>query len=149
MKAKLVSEEGLNKKYFRNIDDIKVYTVNGDYVRDDDPGLDFVDYYDGGHHYVDLTEPINKQKYAKYIKELEVWIDEIFLVKLHDFDAILLHELTERYLMKNYKYNYTKAHNIANMIESKFRKIVKSSGRQEVLDFYHQFIKFCKMKFKN
>jgi hypothetical protein len=116
----------LNKMIFLEIDKLKICVVNGDFVRDNHPGLNFVEFVDGGHHYVDSDLPENEQKYAKHIPEDEIWIDDVFLKKPNDMEAIILHEMIERKLMRDKGLSYEIAHNKANKVENKFRQKVKS-----------------------
>ncbi|HRT03453.1 MAG TPA: hypothetical protein P5513_05895 [Candidatus Diapherotrites archaeon] len=113
---------GLNKKIvFITKDEggnkVKVCSVNGDFIRDNNPGLDFIEFVDGGHHYV-----TSYPGYKKYIPEDEIWIDDVFLMKPNDFHAIFIHEFTERNLQKYHNNSYDYAHDMANIAERKFGK---------------------------
>jgi len=125
----------LNKKFVRYEDDTKVMAINGDNARD----IGFIEFVDGGHHYVDVNK--RNKRYAKYIPEDEIWIDDVFLMKPNDMEAIILHEKLERKLMKDYDYSYNKAHDIANKAELLFRKKVKR-GRGRMLSdmIYNKFL---------
>jgi tRNA nucleotidyltransferase/poly(A) polymerase len=133
---------GLDKKVLYEQDDFKVCVVNGDAVR----GNGFDEWVDGGHHYVDADLPKDEQKYAKFIPEDEIWIDDVFLSKPNDMAAIILHEKLERYLMKNYGIEYENAHtDYANKAEVVFRKLVKDGTgsliSQKIFDaFVNKFI---------
>lgn len=108
----------LDKKLYKTLPDgTKVYRVNGTYVRDN---LD-IGFTMGGHGHV----------YPKYIPKDEVWLDDNMNVK--DVEATLLHELTERDLMKSKGWSgqsdgYDKAHEVANNAETKYREEHYSSG---------------------
>jgi hypothetical protein len=120
----------LDKKIIKKLkdaqgDEVLICTINGDYVRDKQPGLDFDEFTDGGHYYVDYKLPKAEQKYAKHIPENEIWIDDLFELKLNDMRAILQHEFVERNLMKYKGYTYEKAHLIANKKEVEYRQRVK------------------------
>ena len=133
----------LDKFYLFEEDDFKVYAVNGDRVRDSG----FIEWVDGGHHYVDADDSPKDQKYAKHIPEDEIWVDDVFIIKPNDLAAILLHEKLERHLMKFYGLKYENAHsNYANPAELKFRKTVKDGfGIEESEKIYNEYVK----KFKN
>ena len=131
----------LDKLLLFEEDDYKVYAVNGTAVRDN--GFD--EWVDGGHHYVDLDLPKKDQKYAKFIPEDEIWVDDVFLIKPDDLGAILLHETLERHLMKYYGVTYSNdkdgAHEIANKAEVIFRKKVKNDfGHSESVKIYDTFV---------
>ena len=122
-----VKTHKLNKFLLYKNDDYKVYAVNGDAVRKN--GFD--EWVDGGHHYVDLDEPKKDQKYAKFIPEDEIWVDDVFIIKPDDLGAILLHETLERHLMKYFGEEYSNgkngAHEIANKAEVEYRKTSKTN----------------------
>lgn len=112
---------GLNKKLIKTIkdqqnNDVKIFAVNGSYVKGKNPGLDFIQFVEGGHYYVD-----SYPGYKEHIPEDEIWIDDVFLHKTQDFISILNHELLERNLMKYGKMSYEKAHVYANNFEKKIR----------------------------
>jgi tRNA nucleotidyltransferase/poly(A) polymerase len=133
----------LDKFHLYDQDDFKVYAVNGEAVRDN--GFD--EWVDGGHHYVDADEKPEDQKYAKFIPEDEIWVDDVFIIKPNDLAAILLHERLERYLMKYYGLKYENAHtNFANPAEVIFRKKTKEGFDADVSDkIYNIFVrKFAK-----
>ena len=117
-----VTTHGLNAVYVRTYKDaddtVDVYTVNGDEMRDSG----FIEWVDGGNHWVDADLPKAEQKYAKRIPADDVWIDDVFVTKPIDFEGILLHERTESYVIKHFGYEYDDAHVIANKIELAFRK---------------------------
>jgi hypothetical protein len=120
-----LNKPGLHKKIKTTLQDakgdlVKVYAINGDFVRSKNPGLNFDQFVDGGHHYVD-----SYPGYKKNISEDEIWIDDVFEFKPQDFRAILLHEFTERNLMKYKKWSYSKAHEYANKKETAYRERVK------------------------
>ena len=138
----LAKEKTLNKKLLEEKDGVKIYSVNGDYIRNSNPGLDFDEFVEGGHHYV-----TSSPKYAKNIPEDEIWIDDVHLIKSYDLQAIVLHELVERSLMKDHKLSYDKAHTVANSIQKAFRGNVKEGDGLEVRDvLYNQILKKYKDK---
>ena len=142
-------DDGLDKLLLFEEDDYKVYAINGKYVRSKNPGLNFDEWVDGGHHYVDLDLPKKEQKYAKHIPEDEIWVDDVFIIKPDDLGAILLHETLERHLMKYYGLKYSNdgegkdgAHEIANKAEVEFRERVKNGfGRDVSEEIYTKFVK--------
>jgi tRNA nucleotidyltransferase/poly(A) polymerase/GNAT superfamily N-acetyltransferase len=106
-------------RVYKDADDtISVYTVNGDEVRDSG----FIEWVDGGNHWVDADLPEDEQKYARHIGKDIIWIDNVFIKKPIDFEGILLHERTESFVIKHFGYTYDNAHVIANKIELMFRK---------------------------
>jgi hypothetical protein len=117
--SELSGEKDLNKRVLDVIDGIKICAVNGDFVRDKDKGLGFIAFVEGGNHYAD-----SYPDYKKDIKKDEVWLDDVHLTKPNDAAAIILHEMVERYQMKEHGLTYNKAHDIANRAEQLFRKKV-------------------------
>ncbi len=91
-------------KELKGFDAVKVFVVNGEIVRD----LYFIDYTEGGHHFVYDFVPFD-----------EVWLDDDLAASEMDF--VLLHELHERYLMST-GWDYHKAHHSSTIIEYKARK---------------------------
>jgi len=85
-------------------DNVHVYLVYGEYVRD----LYLVGYSEGGHDLV-----------YSFIPSGEVWIEEVLHPSERKF--IILHELHERYLMSEGK-DYPHAHKGATIIEDHFRE---------------------------
>jgi tRNA nucleotidyltransferase (CCA-adding enzyme) len=137
----------LDKKFIRNYQDgdhtYSVFAVNGDQVRDSG----FIEWVDGGNHWVDADLPENEQKYAKHIGENEYWIDDVFMIKPDDFEAILLHERTESYIIRHFGYEYDDAHEIANKIEMMFRKNIPNGANRAVAEkIYDTFVKNFKPK---
>jgi len=112
----------LNKKLVRKVkdingNDVKICAVNGSFIKGTNPGLDFIEFVEGGHYYVD-----SYPGYKKNIPEDEIWIDDVFLKSPDDFRGILSHEMLERNLMKYKKMSYNKAHEYANKAEKKIRQ---------------------------
>jgi tRNA nucleotidyltransferase/poly(A) polymerase len=124
----------LDKKYIRSYQDgehtYNVYAVNGDQVRDSG----FIEWVDGGNHWVDADLPKKEQKYAKHIGENDYWIDDVFMVKPADFEAILLHERTESFIIRHYGYEYDDAHEIANKVELMFRKKIPEGANRALAE---------------
>ena len=116
---------GLNKKVLKTVqdsygDEVKLCLVNGSYVKASNPGLDFDEFVDGGHYYVD-----SYPGYKKHIPEDEIWVDDVFKSKPEELRANFQHEYTERNLMKYKKWTYSDAHEYANKKEADYRKRVK------------------------
>lgn len=93
---------------------VVVWIVDGELVRD----LYYVEYTEGGHHFVYDFVPYN-----------EVWLDDDLDPQERDF--VLLHELHERYLMHS-GLNYEHAHHSSSIIEYKCRR--DSSKLKECLE---------------
>jgi len=120
-----------DEKLIRNDGDINIVSVDGEKVRNNG----FVEFIGGGHYYVDLTDKqIVEKKYSRYIPEYVIWIDKFNCSEPIDREGIILHEKIERYLMKYYNYSYENAHDIANDIESKFRKITNDDNSKLIAD---------------
>jgi len=120
-----IKDPSLHKKVLKTIkdsggEDVKICTINADFVRDLNPGLNFDEFVDGGHYYV-----TSLPEYKKWIPENEIWIDDVFEMKPNDLRAIVLHEFTERNLMKYKHWSYDKAHEFANKKETEYREKVK------------------------
>jgi tRNA nucleotidyltransferase/poly(A) polymerase len=131
----------LDKKYIRSYQDgehtYNVYAVNGDEVRDSG----FIEWVDGGNHWVDADLPKSEQKYAKHIGENDYWVDDVFMIKPADFEAILLHERIESFIIRHYGYEYDDAHNIANKIELMFRKKIPDGANRALAEkIYDTFV---------
>jgi len=98
------------KRLFSNFIDMKVYLVDGLYVRNH---LD-IDFVMGG----------NGARYS-YVPEGEIWIEEVYETKRIDMSACALHEFYECWLMKNKNMSYDDAHDSASKIEKLFRTWVQ------------------------
>ena len=110
----LIYEERIHKDY----DNIKVWIINGEAVRD----LYFIDYTEGGHHFVYPWVPLK-----------EVWLDDDLGPEERNF--VLLHELHERFLMAK-GLDYSKAHASSSAIEYKCRhnpKLLNSYLKEELI----------------
>jgi len=90
----------LRKRFYREIDGVKIYTVNGAFVRKTRD----ISFTMGAHHYVD-----------KFIPEDEVWIDDN--LSPADLLDLIIHESVERKLMKD-GMAYEPAHDKANALEN-------------------------------
>lgn len=111
-------EKELPKEFYKTLDDgTKVYMVDGKYVR----GNIFIDFTQGGHGYV----------YPNFIAKDEIWLDNS---NKDEAEAVLLHELTERDLMKDKGMSYSEAHDISSAKEIKFRKEENKSEAKPELD---------------
>ncbi|HPA25918.1 MAG TPA: hypothetical protein PLK76_04130 [bacterium] len=84
---------------------VQVWLVDGELVRD----LYFIDFVQGGHHYV-----------YRFMPENEVWIDND--LSRAEYPFVILHELHERHLMRDKKLGYDEAHNSSSAIEYQCRK---------------------------
>jgi len=96
---------------------VEVWVVSGEAVR----GLYFIDFTEGGHHFVYDFIPLN-----------EVWIDDDLSSKERDF--VILHELHERYLMST-EMDYNHAHRSSSIVEYKCRtneKLLKEAIDAEI-----------------
>lgn len=82
---------------------LDVWIVSGEAVRD----LYFIDYTEGGHHFI-----------YEFIPLKEIWIDDDLNEKERKF--VILHELHERYLMSKGA-NYSKAHMSSSCLEFECR----------------------------
>ncbi len=128
---------GINKKDIRVIEDVKICVINGEFLRDPPPnGLGFNGFVDGGSSYV-----TSLPGYKKFIPEDEIWIDDVFLSKPNDMEAIILHERIERHLMKFHKVPYETAHSqYAEKAEKLYRKLCPSGVHldisQKIFDKY-------------
>jgi hypothetical protein len=91
-RQKLISKPGLT-----------VWRVSGELVRD----LFFIDFTEGGHHYV-----------YHFVPGDEVWIDDD--VQPLERKFVILHELHERNLM-SHKWSYLRAHRSASHLEYECR----------------------------
>lgn len=120
-------DKELIRTYSDGVDVNPVYAVNGDEVRDSG----FIEWVEGGNHWVDADLPKSEQKYAKHIPADELWVDDVHLSKPNDFEAILLHERTESYLIKHFGYSYDDAHDIANKIELLYRQKTHNISDEE------------------
>jgi hypothetical protein len=103
---------------------IQVSTVNGLFVRTpkEAGGLGITDFTMGGNWYGG-DPPI----YQELCEENEVCLHN--LLPAEDFLATMLHELVERYMMKNFKVNYDNAHTcFATPIEMLARLAMKAPG---------------------
>lgn len=112
---------GLNKKIVEVIKDeggkdVKICTVSGAFVKGKNPGLDFIQFVEGGHYYVD-----SYPGYKENIPEDEIWVDEVFYKTPDNFHGIVGHEFKERNNMKYHKMTYDKAHDLSNKAEKIFR----------------------------
>jgi len=88
-------------------EEVLIYGVKGTEVRD---SLD-IDFTAGGHKWV-------SERYS-YIPDSEIWVDSDMNEK--DFEATILHEVTEYEKMKYEGWSYDKAHDYASSVELKFR----------------------------
>lgn len=97
-------------KVAANLDKVRIVEVTGEDIRN----LYDVDFVMGGHHY----------RYD-FIPEDEIWIDEALDTE-SDKISTIIHELLERYLMRDMGMPYEEAHEVSNTIEDSTR--AKLSG---------------------
>lgn len=98
--------KGIHKKLLKKYssDNLKVWVVNGELVRD----FYFIDFTEGGH-----------DKVYNFVPKGEIWLDDDLSKRERKF--VLLHEVHERNLMlKGLK--YPEAHHSSSIIEHKCRK---------------------------
>jgi len=95
--------KGIHIKKLMELKGVEVWVVNSELVRD----LYFIDFTEGGHHFVYSFVPKN-----------EVWIDND--LKPSEMEFVLLHELHERNLMAK-GMGYFPAHRSSSIIEYKCR----------------------------
>jgi len=104
---KIAKSETLEKEFIETLSDgVKVYLVNGGYVRDK-LSTDFIG---GG----------NWMAYPKFMPKNEVWVERRDTDQ-HDMRGILDHEIVEYRLMRDEGLSYEKAHEKANLHEKKER----------------------------
>jgi hypothetical protein len=101
--AKALPKEGYVEELAKN-KGLAAWIVNGELVRD----LYFIDFTEGGHHYV-----------YNWVPFMEVWIDNDLNPEERYY--VLLHELHERYLMYT-GLTYPHAHHSSSIIEYKCRR---------------------------
>jgi len=115
MKNKYAIATGLNKKFLKEInlgskfnnESMKVYMVDGEFVRDNY----FTDYTLGGHDLV----------YGDFIPSKEIWLEDCEHPESYRFT--LLHEVLERTLMQFWNLDYETAHDYTTKVEKKLRKL--------------------------
>ena len=110
----MAPDEPLDKRGI--FDTIKVKLINGEEYREKN-----IAYTMGGHHYV-TSDPAYKE-----IPEDEVWIDGD--MSKEDVAATMLHEITERTLMKFFGVEYGDAHEVANKVENIIRSNFDKTGK--------------------
>jgi DNA topoisomerase I len=148
-KSKIIKKSSIDitKKVLETFKDgdeeIKICSVDADKVRQ----FGFVDFVDGGHHYVD-------DDYGNNIPDDEIWIDSALIKRSkEDSDAIMLHEKVERHLMKVLGYSYDDAYEMANEVEKVFRNSQKIKKSEESMNVeskkVEKSIDVVKKAFKN
>lgn len=95
----------MNKIFWFKFLDYTFWFVDGKYIRDN--------------IYIDYCEGANNARYG-WCPDKEFWI-ESYTDPSETF-YIAIHEFTECLLMKTFNYDYDKAHDFANEIESFLRK---------------------------
>lgn len=121
-------EEKKNEKFSKKPiltlpNNVKVFLIDGKYIRNHYE----VDFIGGGHIYVPYD----------FIPENEIWIEDLKKDK-KEFIALLIHEFTERMLMKYFKLSYEDGHKIATQYETIFRRQYdnKTDKIGDVLNLY-------------
>ena len=99
----------LKKEKIGKVGNFTVYLVDDAYVRD------WID--------IDAVLGMNFARDA-YVPEGEIWLSK--QTKPSDYGPTLVHEALEAHLMSKHDVEYEKAHDIASMFESKFRRKVRS-----------------------
>lgn len=108
----VIIPKSIYKLKHRTENGVKIFIVDGKKVRENY----HIDFLAGGHYY----------RY-NFIPEDEVWIDDA--MNIDELEPIIVHELTERTLMKEQKMEYDPAHDIANKKELEVR-----TARNEIRD---------------
>ncbi len=103
-----VMVDNVYRSYYGERDSFKVWIVDGGVIRE----KIFGEFIYGG----------NDERYA-FIPKLEIWIDNSISAK--EFETTLVHEITERNLMKVYGMSYSDAHDSALAVELQLRKKFK------------------------
>lgn len=107
-------DDSLYIKKYETIDNIIVYIVDGELVRD----LYKTDYVEGGHWYVYPWIPVG-----------EIWIEED--LNKDEIPYIIHHEYEELKLMRDENMDYEKAHEIAAKKEFEMRKGNKRKNKKD------------------
>ena len=97
--------ESVYRSYYGERDSFKVWIVDGGVIRE----KIFGEFIYGG----------NDERYT-FIPEREIWIDNSISAK--EFETTLLHEISERNLMKTCGMSYSDAHDSALAVELQLRK---------------------------
>ncbi len=116
--SKKIPKDIYRERIHKNYDNILAWVINGEAVRD----LYFIDYTEGGHHFVYPWVPLK-----------EVWLDDDLGPEERNF--VLLHELHERFLMAK-GLDYSKAHASSSAIEYRCRhnpKLLDSYLKEELV----------------
>lgn len=84
----------------------------------------------------------NSAIYPKYVPRGEIWIDNSLTPQAAA--CTILHELVEEKLMRQFKFSYDKAHDIANKVEMKLRKYLTNRGTADSIrtasSWYHRWL---------
>lgn len=98
------------------LDHVRIIAIEGSKAREHDQSFSV-----GGHHYV-----------YPFIPEDEIWIEAGLTGK--DLSAIIVHELSEREIMKRLSLSYEKAHPISNHCEEAVRLLLgKDDGETSAI----------------
>jgi hypothetical protein len=98
------------------LDAVNILAIDGAKAREHDQSFSV-----GGHHYV-----------YPFIPEDEIWIEAGLTGK--DLSAIIVHELSEREIMKRLSLSYEKAHPISNHCEEAVRLLLgKDDGETSAI----------------
>lgn len=106
--------------------EVGIYLVNGDIVKT----RHFDDFVEGGN---DAVYGRKIGEVAKFMPDNQVWIDAN--IDINSLPYICFHELWERYQMISNKLHYEQAHEKADDLEMKLRKVKAFENRRNVLKF--------------
>lgn len=106
--------------------DLHIFLVNGDIVKT----KSFQDFVEGGN---DAVYGKEGGEVANFMPKNEIWIDAN--ADINSLPYICFHELWERYQMTEHKLHYEDAHDKANAIEMKLRKLKAFETKRNVLLF--------------
>lgn len=110
---KLTKEHSISKKFYKKLNGLEIYIVDGKYIRDN---ID-INWTQGGHGYI----------YPNYIPINEIWIDKANIEEIED---IIVHEFEERKKMVD-GMGYDDAHeDYANVAEKKKRDKEKTNPQR-------------------
>jgi hypothetical protein len=118
----------VRKKKLGKVNGIIVYLVDGAVIRDKKVDIDFTT---GG----------NPGRY-KFVPDVppEIWVE--YTMRKIDIVGSILHEYVEMEFMKNKGYEYSKAHRIANIFETKLRdKILAGLKVDKICEFLNDYLK--------
>jgi uncharacterized protein YvpB len=106
--------------------EVDIFLVNGDIVKT----RYFEDFVEGGN---DAVYGKKSGEIAKFMPDNQVWIDAN--IDINSLPYICFHELWERYQMSSHGLSYDPAHEKADKLEMKLRKIKTFESRRKLLQF--------------